>query len=140
VPLLLFWLKSSIVFSQAITLNSKGDTLLCFSIPQSKFLLKTYYGLQECKANDTITANENKALKTIISTKDKEIAEQKELTAKTEQEVSINKEAISRMIQVVNDQNNSIVKLQRKNYLLSVLGATGTLVMGVLYLTQLIKP
>lgn len=96
--------------------------------------------MEECKATDTITANENKALKTIISTKDKEIAEQKELTAKTEQEVSINKEAVSRMIQVVNEQNNSIAKLQRKNYLLSVLGATGTLVMGVLYLTQLIKP
>lgn len=140
VLVLCFWLKSSIVFSQAITLNSKGDTLLCFSVPQSKFLLKTYYGLEECKATDSITTNENKALKTIVSLKDSQILSLKEITAKTEQQVAIHKEAVDRMVEVVNDQNKSITKLQRKNYLLSVLGATGTLAMGILYLTEFIKP
>lgn len=96
--------------------------------------------MEECVATDSITTNENKALKTIISTKDNQIAEQKQLTAKCEKESQINKDAVDRMIGVVNDQNNSIAKLQRKNYLLSVLGATGTLVMGIMYLTELVKP
>lgn len=96
--------------------------------------------MQECKATDSINTNENKALKTIVSLKDSQILSLKEITAKTEQQVAIHKEAVDRMVEVVKDQNKSITKLQRKNYLLSVLGATGTLAMGILYLTELIKP
>jgi hypothetical protein len=96
--------------------------------------------LQECKSTDSVSSNENKALQTIISVKDKELADLKQIVANTEQQVAIHKDAVDRMIEVVNDQNKSIVKLQRKNYFLSVLGATGTLVMGIMYLTQLVKP
>ena len=132
-------LKSSITYSQGITLDKRGDTLICFTTPQSKFLLKTYYELQECKNLDSIAIKQNQTLKNLIAIKDKQISEQKELTAKTEHQVAINKDAVDSMISVVNDQNKSIKKLQVKNYILSVVGATGTLVMTILYLGQLIK-
>jgi hypothetical protein len=39
---------SSIAFSQVTVLDSKGDTTICFTIPQAKFLLKEHYKIQEC--------------------------------------------------------------------------------------------
>jgi hypothetical protein len=34
---------TSIAYSQQTVINSKGDTLICFSVEQSKFLLKQVY-------------------------------------------------------------------------------------------------
>ena len=39
-------LMSSKVFSQKAIVEKKGDTLICFTIPQAKFLLKEQYRLQ----------------------------------------------------------------------------------------------
>lgn len=41
-------------YSQITTLNSKGDTLICFSTEQSRFLLKAYYKSKECAEIDSI--------------------------------------------------------------------------------------
>ena len=40
-PALLF--LSSIAYSQTLTLNSQGDTTICFTVPQSKYLAKEHY-------------------------------------------------------------------------------------------------
>lgn len=45
-PLVL--LISLTTYSQKVVLNDKGDTTICFSISQSKFLLKQAYALKEC--------------------------------------------------------------------------------------------
>ena len=45
---------TSIAYSQQTVINSKGDTLICFSVEQSKFLLKQVYEvakLSELNAN-----------------------------------------------------------------------------------------
>lgn len=39
---------SSTLFSQTTVLNTKGDTTLCFTVPQAKFLLKEHYRAEEC--------------------------------------------------------------------------------------------
>ncbi len=47
------------LYSQQIILNNETkDTSICFTIPQSKFLLKTYYKLNECDTLMAITQSE----------------------------------------------------------------------------------
>lgn len=45
-PLVL--LTSLRAYSQKVVLDKNGDTTICFSLAQSKFLLKQVYALQEC--------------------------------------------------------------------------------------------
>jgi len=35
-------------YSQKLVLDDRGDTLVCFSVPKSKFLLKQVYKVAEC--------------------------------------------------------------------------------------------
>lgn len=52
------------IYSQKTLLSDNGDTLVCFSISQSKFLLKKYHELQEVNAlysicNQQLTASDS---------------------------------------------------------------------------------
>lgn len=47
-------LMASIAFSQTTVLNSKGDTTICFTMPQARFLLKQSVQLGECQKLFTV--------------------------------------------------------------------------------------
>lgn len=75
------------LFSQSTELNSKGDTVICLTVPQTKFLLKQNYKAEEYKSlyfisekqkafQDSIIANDKKIQENylkVISNKEKEI-------------------------------------------------------------------
>lgn len=63
------------VYSQSIQLNSTKDTVICFNIPQGKFLLQTYYENQLNKELNRLSNNQlslcdsvKKSLNNIIET------------------------------------------------------------------------
>lgn len=57
---------SLMTFSQQIILNDKGDTLICFSVNESKFLLKEYYRAKELDEVLKICETEKQISDTII--------------------------------------------------------------------------
>jgi hypothetical protein len=134
---LLLWLKSSIVFSQYITLDSKGDTLICFTQNKAKFLLKSYYELQEVKALDSVNTAEIKALKTTIKSKDKVINYQKGIIGKCDSTITLQKEAVESMVEVVEMQNKQIRKERSKTFIVGFAGLCSTIFLSYIYLKTL---
>jgi DNA-binding transcriptional regulator YbjK len=57
-------------FSQKRALTTDGDTVVIFSIPQAKKMLKVYYEAQECKelqvVNDSIISAQDKIIQAQI--------------------------------------------------------------------------
>lgn len=47
-------LMGSTLYSQTVTLNKNKDTTVCFTVNQSKFLLKQIYELQKCDTLNSI--------------------------------------------------------------------------------------
>ena len=127
---------SSIAYSQKITLDINGDTLVSFKVAQAKFLLKTYYKLEECEKLDSITTQQLLISLKAIESKDKSLNLQKDIIGKLEETIKLQKASIDNLVEVINDQNDDIKRLQRKNVVVSVVGATGTLFMTLLWIRQ----
>jgi hypothetical protein len=119
-------------------LDINGDTLVSFKVTQAKFLLKTYYKLEECEKLDSITTQQLLISLKAIESKDKSLNIQKDIIGKLEETIDVQKASIDNLVEIINDQNDDIKRLQRKNVIVSVVGATGTLVMTILWLQQLL--
>jgi septal ring factor EnvC (AmiA/AmiB activator) len=105
-------------------------------VAQAKFLLKTYYKLEECEKLDSITTQQLLISLKAIESKDKSLNIQKDIIGKLEETIKLQKASIDNLVEVINDQNDDIKRLQRKNVVVSVVGATGTLFMTLLWIRQ----
>jgi septal ring factor EnvC (AmiA/AmiB activator) len=105
-------------------------------VAQAKFLLKTYYKLEECEKLDSITTQQLLISLKAIESKDKSLNLQKDIIGKLEETINLQKASIDNLVEVINDQNDDIKRLQRKNVVVSVVGATGTLFMTLLWIRQ----
>ena len=77
-------------YSQRVVLDEKRDTMICFTVNQSKFLLKKVYELEKC---DTLKSICNRQL----VFKDKIIE---------------NKDTVIKSLKMINDNVNSMLKLK----------------------------
>lgn len=75
--MLMLCLCSSKAFCQRMLIDgSSSDTTICFTLPQSKFLLKQYYAREECNKLLSIYLHENDALTELVSLRDSIISRQ----------------------------------------------------------------
>lgn len=64
-------LVSSKVFSQKVMLNDKGDTTICFTVGQSKYLLKEHYELKKCDTLKSICEQQKSLCDSVVADKNK---------------------------------------------------------------------
>ena len=67
------------VFSQQIILNK--DTLVCFTIPQAKFLLKKYYDAEKFKALDSVSEKQSSIKDSVIKSMNVRLLEKDSIIA-----------------------------------------------------------
>ena len=126
-------------FSQQITLNDKGDTLICFNKERAKYLLKNYYSLKECKENDSINTILIALDKSVIENNKKYISQQSFIINKQDSLIKFEKQSIDNLVKVIEDQNKDIAKQRTKTFVVSVAGLSGFLFMTYMWFNQVIK-
>lgn len=67
--MLLALLTNLKIYSQEIVSNSKGDTTICFSVPQGKYLLKKVAELEKCDTLRNVCENQLKESKKLVKDK-----------------------------------------------------------------------
>ena len=125
--------------SQQITLNDKGDTLICFNKQRAKYLLKNYYQLQEFKENDSANTILVKLYKDVVREQKDYIYSQHNIILKQDTIISFEKKSVDNLVKVIEDQNKDIAKQRTKTFVVSVAGVSGFLFMTYMWFNQLIK-
>lgn len=139
VLIVIIFLKSSTAYSQQITLNDKGDTLICFNKERAKYLLKNYYNLKECKENDSINTILIGLNKSVIENNKNYIAQQIFIINKQDSLIKFEKQSIDNLVKVVEEQNKDIAKQRTKTFVVGVAGVSSFLFMTYMWFNQLIK-
>lgn len=67
--MLLALLTNLKIYSQKIVSDSKGDTTICFSVPQGKYLLKKVAELEKCDTLRNVCENQLKESKKLVKDK-----------------------------------------------------------------------
>lgn len=124
------------VYSQVPTLNSKGDTVLCFSVDQAKYLAKEHYRADNYFKSDSICNLE-------IKKKDLTIKMYEKMEARLQTVVSNQKTILSNKDTELNEVNLMLKKankdLKRQKLLTRVSligGSVITLFIGYKYITK----
>jgi hypothetical protein len=77
--MLMLFCVNIIGYSQSIILNKKGDTLLVFSLDQSRFLLKEFSKVEMLELTNEVNERQLKLLRDIIENKDNVIIKKESL-------------------------------------------------------------
>lgn len=133
-PIILF--LNLTAFSQTLVLNKNGDTTICFSINQGKFLAKEHHRAEEFKTLDSLSRLE-------IKNKDLQINMYVKMQEKLESVVNNQKKIIAlkdgEISSLTDSINNNVAeaKKQKRQKVLSIIG--GTVLSGYLgykYITK----
>lgn len=100
-------LTSIKAFSQKATLSEK-DTVICFTIPQSKYLLKKYYQAEELLILDSICEAQLSVFKDISSSNERVIKNQSLVLKNKDEEVRLKELEIGGLNELINDKEKEI--------------------------------
>ncbi len=136
VPALLILLTNTRIFSQKVQLSDNGDTLVCFSINQSKYLLKKYYELQELKSlysicNQQLTASDS------IKKYFYEISNSKDIILKNQKtEIGLREEQIEHLkVELQLEKKETDRQKRHKNFAIAG-GVLSSCLFGYLWITK----
>lgn len=111
-------------YSQKRALTSEGDTVICFTVPQSRYLLKTIYKARELKTLDSLN-------QCVIAEKDTVITAL-ELQIKDYKEVRTNDGEIKRILKEENKLLNKRLKSEKlKTKILGIATIVGVIALIV---------
>jgi len=102
-------LMSIKAFSQKATLSEK-DTVICFTIPQSKYLLKKYYQSEELLILDSICEAQLRGFKAISTSNERIITNQSLVLKNKDEEVRLRELEIGGLNELINDKEKEINK------------------------------
>lgn len=123
-------------FSQQVVLNSKGDTTICFSVPQAKFMLKKYYQVEMLDSLFAICELQRQVADSIISN-DQKIFDKNQLILNNQYQVVVLKEyEISKLENIVTDQKKTIRRQKLYKWLSIIGGGTISSFLGYKYLSK----
>ena len=88
---------SFLAFSQKLVLNKLGDTTICFSLSQGKYLLKQTYKALECDTLRKICETQLAISDSVISQQSKNIANYKTLITNNEDILWVKNDQISNL-------------------------------------------
>lgn len=100
-------LTSIKAFSQRAILNDK-DTIICFTVPQSKYLLKKYYQAEELLILDSICEAQLGGFKAISSSNERIIKNQSLVIKNKDEEVRLKELEIGGLNELINDKEKEI--------------------------------
>lgn len=129
---IIFFNDYTISYAQTVVVDSKNDTTICFTVNQSKFLLKEHY---RAELNDSlleICSEQSSILNSIISN-DKLV-----ISALMEKEENLNL-IRTNLTSVITDKDNEIALLQKevkrqKRHKYAAIGGGIALNLAILYL------
>ena len=123
-------------FSQQMVLNSKGDTTICFSVPQAKFMLKKYYQVQMLDSLFAICELQRHIGDSII-VNDQRIFDKNQLILNNQYQVIVLKDhEISNLENIITDQKKTIRRQKLYKWLSIIGGGTISSFLGYKYLTK----
>lgn len=126
----------SVGYSQKTVLSNTCDTLVCFTQPQTKFLLKEHYQKELSDSLLSICESQTDLYKVIVQSKDKIIDNQQSIIANDKQIIE-NQEAQKAEL---NANNKSLKKQLRKSrfktFLVGAVGLVSTTIVTILYVQK----
>jgi len=135
IPLLLLPLLASLnASSQSLLINSlTTDTTICFTIPQSKFLLKQHYGREECVRLLGICEETNLAYRSWLTTQDSIRNVMIESYQTLHKENEANKVVIKDLkVDLQKQRTETEIQKKMKGYFALGGGLVGFLLMGII--------
>ena len=102
-------------------------------------MLKSYYKSEEYALADSLNKIEIKALKGVVTAQTKVVAYKQTIIAKQDTIITLQKDSINRLVEVIDSQNKDIRKERSKTFIVSVAGISSFLFMTYLWLGQVIK-
>lgn len=127
---------SLMTFSQQIILNDKGDTLICFSVNKSKFLLKEYYRAKELDEVLKICETEKQISDTIIVRSLVIISDLKQVNANNQQIIKAKDYELEQANISIGIANKNVRKQKVYKWIAIGVGATITGFSGYYILTH----
>ena len=111
-------------FSQKRAITNQGDTVVIFTIPQAKKILKQQYELKELKELDTLN-------RSIIGQKDSAIVSLKEGNSDLETALRFQKEIIGDFRNKLKEKDRVILRQKR---VIRIISVTGTILFVALFI------
>jgi hypothetical protein len=129
-------LQISTVFSQVQVLGTKGDTQICFTIPQSKFLLKEHHRAEECDTLKSICETQLSLSDSALAWS-RMVAKNQALMLKNNDEaIGLYKYEIDRLRQALKDEQRKTKAQRFYKWCAIVAGSVGTGYMSYKYITK----
>ena len=129
-------LTISVGYSQKTVLSNTGDTLVCFTQPQSKFLLKEYYKKELSDSLLSICETQTDLYKVIVQSKDK-IIDNQQLIIANDKQIIANQEAQKEELDATNKSLKKQLRKSRfKTFLVGAAGLAATTIVTVLYVQK----
>jgi len=120
--MLMTFLTTSEASSQSILVSSEtSDTTICFTIPQSRFLLKQHFRWEECDQLLGISEQTVNVLHNTVAIKDETISTQEQIIVNLQKQIRFKDGEISRL-NLANEKCNVEVLRQKSQKVWFVLG------------------
>lgn len=134
--MLLVSLIYSRVYSQSMTLNSAGDTIISISLSQSKFLLKKYYEAEKLSKLDSICEYQLRLSDSLCNSQKKVIQNQSYIIKNDGEIVNLKNEEIKILTDSLKKEKKQTA-IQRIGKQISIaLGTITTLFMTYLWIAK----
>ena len=121
--MLTVWLINSVAYSQTLILSEKGDTNVCFTIPQSKYLLKQVYKAKEYVTLDSICEAQLVLCDTVNKRNERIIYDYKMIDNNYNKMLGLKQHEIDRLTQALNEEKKKTRR--QKLYKWIAIGTTG---------------
>lgn len=129
-------LMSSRTYSQQTTLNSKGDTTICFSVKQSKYLLKKVYEAQYLDSVVKVFQMQRLYLDSIILKHKAIESNYKEIIVNNSEVVIIKDYQIKGLNDVIKSQKKEISRQKTYKWFAIIAGGVVSGFIGYKYITK----
>lgn len=134
--MLLVSIICSKVYSQSMVLNSQGDTTICISISQSKFLLKKYYEAQKLSNLYSICENQVSLLDSMYNSQKIVIENQSSIIKNDGDVIKLKDEQIKKTTESLNKEKRRTIVQKIEKRMSIALGTIATLFMTCLWITK----
>jgi len=132
----MIWLLSSQLYSQQIILSDKKDTLIGFTIPQSRFLLTTYYQTNLYKTLDSLCEQQRVQQDSIIDSQKEMMKDQNSIILNKNEIIEAKDFQIKNLDVAIQEEKKRTRKQKVYKWCAIAGGIVTTSAMGYLYITK----
>jgi hypothetical protein len=124
------------VYSQKTILNEKGDTTICFSVGQSKYLLKKVYEVDKWKSLDSICEKQIVVSDSIKASLQRSIKTQSTIIKNQDDIIVLKGYEIQKLTDSLADKNKAIRRQKTYKWVAIISGGALSGFLGYKYITK----